>query len=470
MKKLGMVLVLASVMTGCKTDSPEFSEQKAYYNQVVKELSSAEYYGRSHYMDGDVKAADYIIGELIRLGVGPAPAAAGVEVPVHPEYKSEVKPAVHHRWEGKDPQKLAYLQHFTYPMNTLRGDMKIVVDGRELSPTVDYVAKEFSGSAHGFYDVAYLDNKYLTTDGFVRYMDDGKYKNTFVVVDWDEYQKRLDFHPFERYAPYLQPLRKLGGVILKGSSENLFPYFKARSYYTTHVPVFLTTSDFPSDARQIEVHIDNEMIPDKDGHNILAYIPGTKNPEKCLMISGHYDHLGLMGRDNVFPGANDDASGVALMLTLARYYQENRPDYSVMFLFTDAEEENLLGAFYYAENPRIPLENVFAFVELDMIADNGDHLDIQISEQGESLMKMFEDVNKGMSNPFGSMILEDLNDDSDHYPFALKKVPVFYMSVGGDYHKHYHTPRDIYENSSDANFGRFYELMVDFSSKASSLY
>ena len=100
MKKLGMVLVLASVMTGCKTDSPEFSEQKAYYNQVVKELSSAEYYGRSHYMDGDVKAADYIIGELIRLGVGPAPAAAGVEVPVHPEYKSEVKPAVHHRWEG----------------------------------------------------------------------------------------------------------------------------------------------------------------------------------------------------------------------------------------------------------------------------------------------------------------------------------------------------------------------------------
>lgn len=469
MKKLTLIMASVMMMAGCAQNTRP-ADNKVYYNQIVKELSADHYYGRSSYMDGDIKAAKYIIGELMALGVAPAPASVAEEVGVAPEYKSVVSPCGAGRWSGGSAQELAYLQHFSFPMNVFRGAMDVVVDGDTLECSVDYTIKEFSSAAKGEYDIVYIDNKHLTTKGLVKYLDSGKFKNSFVVLDWDYYQANLEYHPFERYQPYLLPLKNVGGVILKGGSKDLFPYFKSRSYYTVNMPVLMTTCDFPEDAKKISVNIESELLPKQDAHNIMAYIPGKKDPQKCLMFSAHYDHLGVAGRENIFNGANDDASGVAMLLVLARYFQENRPDYSVMFLFTDAEEENLLGAFYYAENPRIPLEDVFAYVEVDMIADNGDHLDIQISEQGESLMKMFEDVNKGMSNPFGSMTLEDLNDDSDHYPFALKKVPVFYMSVGGDYHKHYHTPRDIYENSSDANFGRFYELMVDFSSKASSLY
>lgn len=469
MKKSLLVLASLFFMAGC-AETPSITEQKEYYNKIVEELSSDEYYGRSLYMNGDVKAAKYIINELIELGVAAAPAATRQEVGLKPPYKSAISPAGFERWGESTPQELAYLQHFSHPMNVFWGDMKVVVDGRELEATVDYIAKEFSSGAHGVYDVVYLDNKHLTSDGFVKYMDSGKFKDKFVVIDWDAYQEKLEFHPFERYMPYLVPLKNVGGVILKGGSEDLFPYFKARSYYTTKMPVLLTTSQFPSDAKKIEVHIDNQMIFEKDSHNIMAYIPGTKDPDKCLMISSHYDHLGLMGRDNVFNGANDDASGVAMMLVLARYFQENRPDYSVMFLFTDAEEENLLGAFYYAENPRIPLDNVFAYVEVDMIADNGDYLSVQISEEGKELLTLFEKVNSEMSNPFESLRQEEINDDSDHYAFAQKNVPVFYMSIDGDYHKYYHTPRDTYENFCDANFERFYEMLVGFSSKASSLY
>ena len=468
MKKLIIILALPFLMAGC-AEKNRLSD-KEYYHQIVKELSSDQYYGRSNYMDGDVKAAKYIIGELKALGVAPAPAQSHEEVAVQPANKSLISPCGAGRWSDGSAEDLAYLQHFSYPMNVFRGSMEVAVDGDTLEATVDYVVKEFSSGAKGEYDVVYIDNKYLTTDGLVKYLDSGKFRNSFVVLDWDYYQANLDFHPQERYMPYLMPLENVGGVILKGGSESLFPYFKARSYYTTNMPVLLTNNTFPTDARKISVNIENEVIPAHDAHNIIAYIPGTKNPEKCLMLSSHYDHLGVMGAENVFNGANDDASGVAMMLLMARHFQENRPDYSVMLLFTDAEEENLLGAFYYAENPRLPLEDIFAYVEIDMIADNADHLTYQISEEGKDVMELFQQANRELPEPFEAINPEGLNDDSDHYAFAIKNVPVFYMSVDGDYHKYYHTPRDTYQNFCDENFDRFYGMLLGFSSKASSLY
>lgn len=468
MKRLSMVFGLLLLVAGCCPDV-ELSE-KEYYHTIVKELSSDEYYGRSNYMNGDVRAAQYIINELKSMGVAPAPAATSEEVGLTPEYKSKIAPCDAGRWSGAPSEDIAYLQHFSFPMNVFRGDMEVVLDGDTLECSVDYTVKEFSSGANGEYDVVYIDNKYLTTKGLVKYLDSGKFKNSFVVLDWDYYQKNLEFHPFERYQPYLLPLKNVGGVILRSSSEELFPYFKARSYYTVGMPVLMVSSAFPKDAKKIYVDIENEFLPQQDAHNIMAYIPGKSNPEKCLMFSAHYDHLGVVGRENIFNGANDDASGVAMLLLLARHFQENRPDYSVMFLFTDAEEENLLGAFYYAENPRVPLENVFAYVEVDMIADNADEITYQISDEGREVLDLFLEVNKGMAEPFEALNPEDLNDDSDHYAFAQKNVPVFYISIDGDYHKYYHTPRDTYQNFSDDNFERYYQLLTGFSSKASSLY
>jgi hypothetical protein len=109
-------------------------------------------------------------------------------------------------------------------------------------------------------------------------------------------------------------------------------------------------------------------------------------------------------------------------------------------------------------------------VEIDMIADNADHLTYQMSEEGKDVMELFQQANRELPEPFEAINPEGLNDDSDHYAFAIKNVPVFYMSVDGDYHDYYHTPRDTYQNFCDENFERFYGMLVGFSSKASSLY
>lgn len=468
-----VTVMVSSLLSSCQSNTSDdvipTEAQKEYYNKVVKELSDDSYFGRSVYRDGDIKAAKYIISELQRIGVEAVPMDNGnEEYPATPEYKSKVYPSGLGRWAEGSIEEIVYLQNFSFPMNTFYGQMSVSLDGKELVPTVDYIVKEFSSGLNGKYSVKYLDNKYITTEGLVKHLDSGRYKNSFVVIDWKEYLDKLEYHPFEVYAPYLGQLKNVAGVILKGEGD-LFPFFMARSWYTTNMPVLMVDGDFPTNAKEVEVNIENKFLPERDAHNIIAHIPGKKNPDKYLMFSAHYDHLGLMGRDNLFNGANDDASGIAMLLTLAEKFQKSRPDYSVVFLFCDAEEENLLGSFYYTQNPILPLEDMIAFVELDMIQDNGNTLVTQISDQGTHLLEAFTQVNGELSNPFEKINQEALSDYSDHYPFALKKVPAIYFTVEGDFYKYYHTPRDKYENSSNDNFERFYEMLSRFSLKASSL-
>ena len=154
MKKiiLGAMSILA--MNGCcnKADIP--APGKEYYDSIVKELSSAEYWGRSNYNNGTIKAAEFIMGEMEAIGVAPVPQETiesswkGKERPelhsLQPEFKSLITPCGARRWEGAPESRLAYLQHFNFPLNTQRGKVELTVDGVTLQNTVNYTLKEFS--------------------------------------------------------------------------------------------------------------------------------------------------------------------------------------------------------------------------------------------------------------------------------------------------------------------------------------
>ncbi len=88
---------------------------------------------------------------------------------------------------------------------------------------------------------------------------------------------------------------------------------------------------------------------------MIATIKGTAIPDSFLVFSAHYDHLGQMGKDIYFPGANDNASGTSMLLNLAKYYSQNRPKYSVLFIAFGGEEAGLIGSEYYVKNPLVPL-------------------------------------------------------------------------------------------------------------------
>ncbi|MBA2745335.1 MAG: M28 family peptidase, partial [Flavisolibacter sp.] len=106
--------------------------------------------------------------------------------------------------------------------------------------------------------------------------------------------------------------------------------------------------------------------------NVIGFIRGTKAPEKYIVLSAHYDHLGIKN-GKIFNGADDDASGVCGLLAMADYFSKNKPGTSIIFCFFDAEEKGLKGSYHFVDNPPVKLENITLNVNLDMISRNDKH-------------------------------------------------------------------------------------------------
>jgi Zn-dependent M28 family amino/carboxypeptidase len=121
------------------------------------------------------------------------------------------------------------------------------------------------------------------------------------------------------------------------------------------------------------------------GTNVVGVIPGTARPERVLVVGAHYDHLGVDGADDGGPrrvapericnGADDNASGVAALLGIARHFTRQRPESSLVLAFFDGEEDDMRGSRDFVARPPVPLERVAAFINLDMLGrDRGNTL------------------------------------------------------------------------------------------------
>ncbi|MBO7305332.1 MAG: M28 family peptidase [Bacteroidales bacterium] len=469
MKKLLFIMSIV-MLHSCSNNNSSLEPSENYYVEVVKELSADKYYGRSNYNNGNIKAGEYILSQIEALGVKTVPqeivnaAWEGKERPalhsLQPEFKSLITPCDARRFAHATPEQLSYMQHFNFPLNAQRGAVELIADGDTLKHTIDYTLKEFSPTYKGELDVVYLDNKYLHPDKFCTYLNSGEFKDKAVVLDWDCFRETMYTYPgIEVYKTYFVPLDKVGALICRG--KELLPYFKSRNHFNTPMPVFITNEAFPENAKKVSINVEAEMI-DHDAHNIIAFIPGTEDTQKHFILACHYDHLGICGEKEIFNGANDNSSGTAMLLNLMRHFKLNPPKYSVMFIFFDAEENNLLGSFFYADNPVLPLEDIQYFVELDMIGDNGNNIYCQISDPGEEGLAYLNKINSSMENPFAKLDRHPMDDYADHYPFGLKGVPAIYMELDGDTNKNYHSPRDTFENFYSNNYNRMFELVKGF--------
>lgn len=200
-----------------------------------------------------------------------------------------------------------------------------------------------------------------------------------------------------------------------------------------------------------------------DSENIWAFIEGSEKPEEILVISAHYDHVGMKNGE-VYNGADDDGSGTVALLELAAAFQKakkegNGPKRSILFLHVTGEEHGLHGSRFYAENPLFPLANTIANINIDMIGRRGygkeanDNYVYVIGSDRLStdLHKLSEAANTkyiGMELDYKYNDLSDPNRfyyRSDHYNFAKKGIPaIFYFNgVHDDYHKPTDTPDKI---------------------------
>ncbi|MEJ7659546.1 MAG: M28 family peptidase [Hymenobacter sp.] len=176
----------------------------------------------------------------------------------------------------------------------------------------------------------------------------------------------------------------------------------------------------------VTLQVDAQLLRAYPTQNLAAVVRGRTQPDSFLVVSAHYDHLGTMGKNVYFPGANDNASGVALLLELAAHYArpENQPACSVAFLLFGAEEAGLVGSTYFVQHPLIPLSRVKFLLNLDLLGTG---------EEGATVVN-------GRTFPAAYQRLTALNDthhylprltargpaaNSDHYPFSEAGVPAF---------------------------------------------
>lgn len=204
-----------------------------------------------------------------------------------------------------------------------------------------------------------------------------------------------------------------------------------------------------------------------NGVNILGVIPGTRRADRYIVVSAHYDHVGV--RDGlIYNGADDNASGVATLLELAARLKASPPEHSVIIVAFDGEEHGLLGARHFVEAPPVPLSSIALNVNYDMTAraETDGFLWVTGTYQHPTLRPLLEPIapRGTVSLAFGKDTPEDKGEDnwveaSDHGAFHRAEVPFLYFGV--NYHPDYHRPSDDYERITPAVFQNATELAID---------
>ncbi|MCI4670706.1 MAG: M28 family peptidase [Bacteroidia bacterium] len=200
----------------------------------------------------------------------------------------------------------------------------------------------------------------------------------------------------------------------------------------------------------------------KEASNVMGYLEGTDKKDELLVITGHYDHVGVNSKGVVYNGADDDGSGTTAVLELAEAFataakEGYKPRRSILFMTVSGEEKGLLGSEFYANNPIYPLENTITNLNIDMIGrvdkryegkeNQNEYIYLIGSDKLSSeLHELSEEANDTYSNLTLDYKYNDENDPnrfyyrSDHYNFAKNGIPIIFYFNGT--HEDYHQPGD----------------------------
>lgn len=413
MRKLIIVLLALAAMQIEAQDLPHFK-------RIVKNLSSAKYQGRGYAKGGANKAGKYLKKEFTKAGV------------------DEVT-----------------LQPFTIDINTFCGKMEMRADGRKLQAGVDFSMREYSPGVRGEFPVYHVDTLNFDGDKLLEELAKPENANCMVCCDfWFTYKHRDVFSRLQKAGECPN-----AGLLYTWAAP--IKFFKAYGERVVDKPIIWVTPEAIKDVKSVKVNIDNKFLKGYELFNVIAKVEGARH-DSCYVFTAHYDHIGNLGRKVYYPGANDNASGTAAIVTLAAYYAKNKPEYDMYFLAFSGEDANLRGSTWFVEHPIVPLQQIKYLFNIDMIGDNNPVLYCEVSDEGMRGFSLFEQINMEKKQ-FKSLHRGELAANSDHYPFATRHVPcIFLENEEGDAFQYYHTIFDTYQTVRFDSYEPIFRLVNDF--------
>jgi aminopeptidase YwaD len=213
----------------------------------------------------------------------------------------------------------------------------------------------------------------------------------------------------------------------------------------------------------ISVNIENKFINNFKAGNICAMVKGTSRPDSVVMFTAHYDHLGGMGSSTYFPGANDNASGISMLLSLAKYYAAHPQPYTMAFMCFAGEEAGILGSKYFTENPLIPLGSIKFLINVDLTGTGGDGITVVNASVYPKQFEVLKQVN-AKGNYLTKIYSRGKAANSDHYWFTEKGVPAFFIYTMGGI-KAYHDVFDVSKTLPLNEYNDLFKLITGFNAE-----
>lgn len=410
------------------------SEIIKYARTIIDTLAAPGMHGRGYVNKGDSIAADYLKKEFEKIGVRPIAKS--------------------------------FEQRFNFNVNTVSDDgyNRLLISNENilLLPGRDFLISSSScGMTYKYSDyllpiwwmdsATYCNKKKLTK--FVR-----KSRGTYIMVDLDKIREEEVITSFRR--------NKTPELLIFLKRKKLTWDVSQRVDKIPSIQLFVGDSInkikklFAGRELSGHTHISNSFLTNHQSQNILGYIKGTQYPDSFIVFSAHYDHLGRMGKDVYFPGANDNASGCAMLLSLAKYYAGHPPKYSVAFMAFGAEEVGLLGSKHYVAKPLFPLKQIKFLVNMDIMGTGDEGIKVvnatEHKKEFDALVKINDEKKLLPSiQPRGKA------KNSDHYYFEEAGVKTFFIyTLGGI--KAYHDIYDRAETLPLTKFEETFKLLMEF--------
>ncbi len=406
------------------------AQDMEYSKKVIKKLASPAFKGRGYEANGDKIASAFIASEFKKSGLIPL-------------------------------NRNSYFQDFELSANTFPGKVEVKLDGQLLQTAVDYLVDATSPSVKGTYPVIPVTRIAINTPEKLMTLVN-RAKGAFILLD-NRIPSGESADLKQVVSDNIIKLKTNASFDFKGLilfSEDKLTW-TSLTYQNPRPVLHVNKKGLdPATVRTLTVNIEAKLIPNYRTRNVVGMVKGTSASDSTILISAHFDHLGLLGKKVYFPGANDNASGTTFMLNLVRYYAKNAPKYNTVFIAFSGEEIGLLGSKAFVKQPLIDLSKIKFMLNFDLAGTGEDGIKVV---NGKIFRPQFDQLVK-LNDIYKLVPKVDIRGEackSDHCPFYEVGVPAFFIyTLGGTpaYHDIYDRP----ENLPLTAFENYFKLMVKF--------